>query len=284
MNNVEFELHCPISKITTYKTQGFIPAVIYPKNITQCKEVIKTLSSLNLSYFVIGNGSNLLINPNTTKVCISLKKMNTKAKLSGNKLTLPASFPIAAAIPLCKKAGVGGLESIATIPACVGGLVKNNASFYGQSAFDHLEKITLLHHDKIYYLKKENIPFSYRKTQLPSGIILSATFHLPSSTSEEIDKKWKDALAYRNQVQPKGFSCGCVFKNPNGKSAGQLIEHCGLKGKQKGGAIISPQHANFIINQGNATFDDVKYLIEYCQEEVLFEHGIQLETEVEIIN
>ena len=284
MNNViVFELHCPIKNITTYKTKGFIPAAIYPKTVAQCKEVIEALQKLNLPYFVIGNGSNLLINPSTSKVCISLQKMNLRPRVNGNRLTLPASFPITNAIPLCKKLGLSGLEKIATIPACVGGLVKNNASFLGQSTFDNLEKITLLKEGKIVHLKKENIPFSYRQTHIPKGIILSATFSLSPSSIEEIDKNWKDAIAHRMAIQPKGFSCGCVFKNPINHSAGELIEKCELKGKVKGDAFISPQHANFIINQGQATFDDIKYLIEYAQEEVYNKFGIKLEKEVEII-
>lgn len=283
MDNIEFQLHYPIKNITTYKTQGFIPAIIYPKNAVQCKEVIETLQRLNLAYFVIGNGSNLLINPSTSKVCINLKKMNLRPKVRENLLTLPASFPISNVIPLCKKLGLGGLEKIATIPACVGGLVKNNASFFGQSTFDCLEKISLLKDGKICHLKKEDIPFSYRKTHIPRGIILSASFRLTPLSEEEIDRNWKEAIAYRMTVQPKGFSCGCVFKNPTNHSAGDLIEKCGLKGKPKGEAVISLQHANFIINKADATFDDIKYLIEYCEEEVFNKFGIKLEREVEII-
>ena len=283
MNNIDFQLHCPIKDITTYKTSGFIPAVIYPKNTQQCKEVLKVLQRMNLAYFVIGNGSNLLITPNTSKVCISLKKMNSKPTLNGNLITLPASFPISSIIPICKKLNLGGLEKIATIPACVGGLVKNNASFLGQETFDHLQKITILKDDKICHLKKQDVKFSYRKTNIANCIILSATFALSPSTPQEIEKKLRTALFHRVELQPKGFSCGCVFKNPPGISAGLLIEHCGLKGKTKGGAIISPKHANFIINKQNASFDDIKYLIEYCEEEVYSKFGIKLEREVEII-
>lgn len=153
----------------------------------------------------------------------------------------------------------------------------------GQEAFSLLDKITMLHEGKIKQLKKTKCIYSYRHTQLPEGIILSATFQLKQTPLEEIEKNYKEAISYRNTIQPKGFSCGCVFKNPNGQSAGQLIDKCGLKGKRKGGAFISTQHANFIINDSNATFDDVKYLIEYCKEEVLSKFGIRLDEEVEII-
>lgn len=283
MNNIEFEANCQIKDITTYKTQGAIPLVIYPKTTAACKEAICVLEKLNLPYFVIGNGSNLLINPKTQKVCISLKKMRGFIKAKDNVLSMSASTPIAKAIPICKNEGLSGLEKIATIPASVGGLIKNNASFLGEEAFSCLSKITMLSNGKIKTIKKEDCKYSYRKTFLPKGLILSASFSLSPSTPEQVADNYNKALSYRSSIQPKGFSCGCVFKNPERQSAGFLIEQCGLKGKEKNDAIISHQHGNFIINRGNATFEDILYLIEYCEEEVKKKYGIALEREVEII-
>ena len=283
MKHIEFETNCPIKNLTTYKTQGVLPLVIYPKTIKACKEVLPLLERLNLSYFIIGNGSNLLINPQTHKACISLKKMRCFMKIADNILTISAATPLSQAIPLCKNNGLSGIEKIATIPASVGGIIKNNASFMGEEAFSHLSTITMLIDGKVKTLKKEQCQYSYRQTHLPQGIILSAAFSLSPSSPEQVEKNYRTALDYRNTIQPKGFSCGCVFKNPQNQSAGELIEKCGLKGKAKGDAIISPKHANFIINRGNATFEDVLYLIEYCKEEVKKKFDITLEEEVEII-
>ncbi|MBO5394441.1 MAG: UDP-N-acetylmuramate dehydrogenase [Clostridia bacterium] len=284
MSKIEYDLDVPIKDLTTYKTQGNLPVVVSPKTIGQCKYLLEKFNKLNLSYFVIGKGSNLLISPQTAKICINLSKMHKKIKINGDFLTVSSNTPLSQLYISCKEAGLIGIEKACTIPASVGGFIKNNASFMGQDAFSHLEKITMLHEDKIITLKKSQCVYSYRHTQLPSGIIISATFRLKQQNSETVAKSYHEAILYRNEIQPKGFSCGCVFKNPEGYSAGNLIDQCGLKGKRKGGAIISQKHANFIINEANATFDDVKYLIDYCKEEVQSKFNVLLEEEVEIIH
>lgn len=283
MSKIEYELDVPIRDLTTYKTQGTTPVVVYPKSISDCKIILEKLKQLNLGFFVVGKGSNLLISPSTSKICINLSKMKEKIRIKGKLLTVSSNLSLAKVFLACKKSGLSGMEKLCTIPASVGGAIKNNASFMGEEAFSHLSKLTILNEGKIVTFKKLQCDYSYRSSSLPKGIILSATFELEHKNNEAISKLYQEAASYRNKIQPKGFSCGCVFKNPQNQSAGKLIERCGLKGKERGDAIISPQHANFIINRNNATFDDVKYLIEYCEEEVEKHFGIFLEREVEII-
>ncbi|MBQ8908750.1 MAG: UDP-N-acetylmuramate dehydrogenase [Clostridia bacterium] len=283
MNNVEYYLDYPIANLTTYKTQGNVPLVICPKSPAECIFVLDRLEKFNLGYFVIGNGSNLLISPKTQKICINLSKMKEKIKINGNFIKVSANTSLAKVYATCKKAGLSGIEKACTIPATVGGFIKNNASFMNEDAFSHLHNVTMICDGKIKTLKKSQCEHSYRRTNLPNGIIISATFMLSPSSQETVAANFFEAICYRNQIQPKGFSCGCVFRNPEGLSAGNLIDRCGLKGKCKGGAVISNQHANFILNDSNATFDDVKYLIEFCKEEVQRKFGILLEEEVEII-
>jgi len=283
MGILSFKQNVPIADLTTYKTQGNVGCVAYPENIEECKNMVDFCNFYSIDYFIIGKGSNLLISPETRKICINLSKMKEKIKIKGSFVYVSVNLSLSKLFLECKKHGLGGIEKVCTIPASVGGTIKNNASFLGEDLLSKVEWITMLVDGKIKKIPKEKIQYSFRHADLPKGIILSAKLKLQKSSKEEINKNYIQALSHRNNIQPKGFSCGCVFKNPKGLSAGMLIEACGLKGKTKGDAIISTKHANFIINQGNATFDDVKYLIEYTKEEVKRKFNVLLEEEVEII-
>lgn len=282
--NTEFVPNEDIKNLTTYKNKGYIKGAFYPKNERELTNTFLFLKKYKIPFFIVGNGSNLLISEKTDSIALSIKKLKQSLKIVDNSLYVSASLPLSKIYQNCLKRKLGGFECLAHIPATIGGAIRMNASAFGQSVFDHLEYVKIFKQGKIRQLNKNQIKFSYHKTNLDDCVILSAKFNLNKQKMCEIKRNFSNFLIRRQQCQPKGFSCGSIFKNPPLHSAGQLIENCGLKGLRYGNAQISPVHANFIINNGNATFDEVYYLINLAEVCVLKKFGIALEKEVEIIN
>ncbi len=280
--NIEFIENQPISQITTYKTQGSIRGVFYPKTERELITAYQVLKEENIPFLVIGNGSNLLISPNAKVFAISTKKLQQIYSFDDEYVKFSASIPLSKAYALCRQKSLSGFEHLAGIPATIGGAIKNNASAFGRSIFDIVENIKIFD-GKIKEIDKNSVNFDTHHTNLNDILILSATFKLQEKSQCKITQDFLGCQQQRILKQPKGFSCGSVFKNPPNLSAGKLIEACGLKGASQGDATISPKHANFIINQHNATFHDVKTLITLCQTSVQQKFNIPLETEVEII-
>jgi UDP-N-acetylmuramate dehydrogenase len=179
-----------------------------------------------------------------------------------------------------------GLEFCSGIPGSVGGAVWMNAGAYGKELKDVINEVSLLDADgekKI--MKRDEMSFGYRTTSFPVGtIILGAQFKLEKGERIKIKEKINDILQLRQAKHPLEFpSAGSIFKNLPGQPAGHLIEAMGIKGMTAGGAQISSKHANFIVNNGNATASDILRLIEFIQSMAKKEKGVNLETEVVII-
>ena len=280
---VEFIENTPIREITTYKTEGSIKGLFLPKTQKELIVAYSFLKENNFPFMVVGNGSNLLISPKSNIFAISTKKLRQNIQLNDNQATFSTSVPLAKAYSFLAKNGLKGFEEIAGIPATIGGAIKNNASAFGRSIFEFLESVKVFDKGQIKNLMKNDIAYSYHSTNLGDKLILSATFKLKNEKPCQITQDFVFYQQLRASRQPKGLSCGSVFRNPFLMSAGKLIEDCGLKGKSVGHAQISTKHANFIINHGDASFNDIKALIELCQNEVSERFDIDLSTEVEII-
>ncbi len=272
-----------ISNLTTIKTAGNICGAFYPKNETELKNIYQFLKTYKLPFIILGNGTNLLISDKAKIFAISTKGMQQEIFMKGDSLYVSASTPLAKIFHYTYKRCYSGFEELSSIPATLGGAIKMNASAFGRSIFDYLEYVKVFCNGNVIKLQKENIEYSYHKTNLNNCIILSAKFNLNKSKYYHIKNTLSNCMIKRNLSQPKGFCCGSVFKNPPFQFAGKLIESCGLKGYEKGGAEISPVHANFIINKNNASFQDVKFLIDICKRQVKKCFNVDLECEVEII-
>lgn len=281
--NIPFVTNEKIANICTYKTKGKVKGVFYPQNEKQLILAYDCLTQAGLPLKIIGNGSNLLIKDNCDWLFICTKAMQDKIKFTQDGVYISSSMTLAKAFNLCYKKGLSGFEKLSGIPATIGGALKMNASAYGDSIFDVVEKIKVYQNGKEKFIKKDDIIYAHHSTNLKDCLILSAKFKLKSRNSCEILNEFSKYAKLRGEKQPKGFSCGSVFRNPQKESAGRLIEACGLKGKVHNGAKISEKHGNFILNFDNASFDDVKCLIEFCQDEVYKKYDIFLEKEVEII-
>ena len=183
--------------------------------------------------------------------------------------------------------GLTGLEFARGIPGTVGGAVVMNAGAHGGSIQDILEEVTILTPDgEVQQIAKQDIQFGYRECSLRDQVIvLAGVFRLKAGDPDVIQATMSENLAKRKAAQPLELpNAGSVFRNPPGDSAGRLIEEAGWKGKRLGGAQVSSKHANFIVNQGNATARDVLALIREIQKDVHHQFGVELKTEVRYIS
>lgn len=283
LNDIEFVLNEEVKNLSTMKTLGNVGGVYYPKNEEELIYIYNFLMINNIKFSIIGRGSNILFSQKS-KDCLllSLKKMQKNIKKYRENITVSSSVTLAEAFQFCYKRNLSCFEKLSTIPGTIGGALKINAGCFGSNIFDKLVSIKILKNGKIKTLTKQQIQFDYRHTNL-DGLILSAKFTTTSKKRCELIKIASECIAKRNETQPKGFSLGCTFKNPPQYSAGYLIEKCGLKGESKNDAIISPLHANFIINKNNATYQDIKYLIDMTTKKVKKKFGINLELEIKIL-
>ncbi len=272
-----------ICNLTTYKTEGEVCGAFYPKSEWEMTNLIEMLHQKKLPYIVVGKGSNLLISPNASIFVVSTKKLRQKLYYRNGYLYVSASTPLGKVYNYCLTHSLLGFEALALIPGSMGGAIKMNASCFGSSIFDNLVEIKVCKNGKIFTLKKSQIEYGYRFTKLNDFVILSAKFAVNKGKTCEIKRKYSNYLIKRTNLQPKGLCCGSIFKNPPCDFAGRLIEECGLKGLRKNDALISPKHANFIINSKNAKFEDIKCLIDFCKIAVQEKFNISLVCEVEIV-
>lgn len=232
-------------------------------------------------FYLLGGGSNLLINDGLIrKPVVKLGPQFCYIKKDGDLAEAGAGLTLSRVLNYALKNNLGGLQNLAGIPATVGGLLVMNASSFGVSIGDVLDKVEVMDKDgRIKFLAAGKINFSYRYSGLDGNILLRAWFRLipAAGLKEEIST----FLKRRWQTQDFSFpSCGCIFKNPAAGAAGRLIASCGLSGARKNEAQISPKHANFIINLGRAAYNDVDYLIQLAKDKVYRDKGIVLEEEI----
>lgn len=273
-----------IKDITTYKLKGKVKKLIIAESIDDLKEVIKELKGKK--YKIIGNGSNLIISGDYDGTIVKLEGIDGLI-IKGDEVRVGASYNLAKLSRECAKRGLSGLEFACGIPGTIGGAVCMNAGAYGKEMKDVTESVKVLDgNGKIIKLNKENIKFAYRKSifQTSNYICLQVKLKLKKDNPEDILKRINDIMKERTEKQPLEYpSAGSVFRNPKGDSAGRIIEKLNLKGLKIGGAEVSQKHANFIVNKGSASAEDVIELIDIIKDKVKKEYNIDLECEQEII-
>ncbi len=228
--------------------------------------------------FLIGGANNLLVSKTPKKLGILGKSFDFIELLEKNKefcvLRIGCATRSSTMYRFAKENGLTGFEFLSKIPGVLGGLLSMNAGLKDESISKHLLSVELLENEVL----KQNIAFKYRFSPLKAPMF-SAKFKLYFGFDAKKDELLKNA----RENQPKGASFGSIFKNPKGGFAGRLIEEVGLKGFCKNDAMISNEHANFLINKKNASFEDALYLIELARKRVFEEFGIRLENEVVVI-
>ncbi len=276
----------PIAPFTSLKVGGTADLLLVPASVSDLALAMPAISALQLPCFVLGQGSNLIVKDGGIEgVVLHLKHFKHMERIGNHRLFAQsgAAYPKLALFAM--EQGLSGLEFACGIPGSVGGAVAMNAGIPNAETAEVLESITLVAPSgHCLDLPARDLGFSYRRTQLPEGIVVDATFVLHPSAREIIEHNMKHLLKRRQITQPlQKPNCGSVFKNPPGHHAGALIEAAGLKGFHVGDAQISERHANFIINLGRAQAADCLALINKIQDTVRQKQGIALELEVKII-
>ncbi len=285
-NNIDFKTEEPMSKHTSFRIGGNAKIFAEVKNEIELENLMVFCKENNVEPFIIGKGSNLLVSDNgINNIVIRLKNGFEKIKLI-DETTLETGAGVSLA-SLCKFAlenSLTGLEFAYGIPGTVGGAVFMNAGAYGGQMSDVVVKTNHIDFScKKAEVFADKLDFAYRKSfySTHKAIITSAVLKLQKGDKKEITDKMNELFQRRKDKQPLEYpSAGSVFKRPEGHFAGALIEQCELKGKKIGGAKVSEKHAGFIINDGNATCEDVLNLIKYCQDTVFEKFGVKLETEI----
>lgn len=274
----------PMSRHTSFQIGG--PAEIMVEAATKESALfaLKALRDHGVPYLILGKGSNLLVSDEGISGAV-VKLNDTSCVRDGKRITAGAGIQLGKLALFAQKEGLSGLEFAFGIPGTLGGACMMNAGAYGGEMKDVVVKTVCLDsklHEIV--LIGEEHRFGYRTSvfkTMPNCMILSTEMMLTERAPEEIRAEMDDYASRRRSKQPLEYpSAGSVFKRPEGHFAGALIEQCGLKGKQIGGAQVSEKHAGFIVNRGGATCDDVLRLIELICETVLKETGVMLECEI----
>lgn len=278
-----------MSKYTTMRVGGPCDCIVFPDEISKIKEVIDFCKNENITFFVIGNGSNLLVKDEGIHgVVIKLGHRFAKIELDGEYILAYAGATMPTLSQLAKKNSLKGLEFACGIPGTIGGGVKMNAGAYGSQISDILYEVTYMDEkEEIKTIKNKDCSFGYRKsifTINPNYVILSAKFKLERGNIDEIENKMKENSLARKAKQPLEYpNFGSVFKRPEGYFVGKLVDDAGLRGYKIGGAQVSTKHTGFIVNVDNATCKDVLDLIGYVQTTVYNKFNVKLTPEVIII-
>lgn len=287
IENIMVRSDASLKPYNTYRINGKSKYFIEVKNVDELIKSLKYLKQENIPYFIIGNGSNIVIDNYFDGAIIKLSGLN-EIKVNDNIVVCGAGAMMASLAATSINAGLEGLEWAINIPGTVGGSIIGNAGAYNSCMFDTLVSIKVLDENlKIKEIMADSISYEYRNTSLKNKniIVLEGTFKLNLGNREELLKVVEDRRERRMASQPLELpSAGSVFRNPKGDYAGRLIEDVGLKGKVIGGASVSEKHANFIVNNGGATSEDIRNLIKLVHDTVLEKHGIDLVLEQEIID
>lgn len=277
----------PMKNHTSFKVGGPVDILTTPTNFDEVKEIIKLCKDNNTQYYIIGNGSNLLVKDGGIRgIVIKLSKLNN-IKLNDDFIVSESGVLLSQVSNFALKSNLTGFEFACGIPGSVGGAVTMNAGAYNGEISNviHSAKV-IINSCEIVELSKEELELGYRMSSiLKYGYtVLEVTFKLQKGEHEKIQKRIQDLSRRREERQPLEYaSAGSTFKRPDGFFAAKLIEDCNLKGKCIGGAEVSIKHSGFIINKGNATAKNILDLIGFVQNTVQEKYQIELHTEVRII-
>jgi len=276
----------PLSSYTTFGIGG--PArFFYPAASNQeIQEAVYWAREIfSLPYFILGGGSNILVSDQGFPGLV-IKIATQKIEVNKEKIIAEAGVPLSLVVNKAKENCLSGLECCVGIPGSLGGAINGNAGAKDSWIGKRVEWVDILDKNgKVKKIEQKNCQFGYRSSRFkkhPEEIILKACLKLKKEKKEIISQQEALFLTKR-RGQPKERSAGSVFKNPPGDAAGRLIDLAGLKGKKKGEAQISPQHANFIVNLGRARASDVLYLMRLAQDSVWKKFGVKLEPEIKLV-
>lgn len=280
----------PMKKHTSFKIGGPAEIFIKIKTIDQLHEILEVINKYNIPLNIIGNGSNLLITDKGIKgivIKLELKEINIKQNGNKRQIIVDAGVPLGLLAQKLLKEKITGFEEFSGIPGTIGGAVVMNAGAHGKEIKDLLTTVTAIDlKGNIHTFTNKEAEFDYRKSKFSNGeyIILQATLELEEGLPEKIKEKMDEFTKFRKEKQPVEYpNAGSTFKRGNDFITAQLIDEAGLKGYKIGGAKISEKHAGFIVNEADATFDDIMKLVEYVTTVIREKFGKEIQLEIKIL-
>ncbi|KZL93288.1 UDP-N-acetylmuramate dehydrogenase [Clostridium magnum] len=287
LDSKDIEIDEPMKNHTSFKVGGPVDILVNPENHKQVLDIINLCKKDNVPYYIIGNGTNLLVKDGGIRgVVIKLCKLN-EITLDQDKLIAKSGALLKDVSDIALKQGLAGFEFACGIPGSIGGAVAMNAGAYNGEISNVIESAKVIDNEgNIKTLNKDELELGYRMSSiLKHGYtVIEVTFKLHKGEQEKIKDRIEDLSKRRSDKQPLEYpSAGSTFKRPEGYFAAKLIEDSGLKGMRVGDAQVSEKHSGFIINKGNATAKDILGLIKLVQNTVKDKFNVDLFTEVRII-
>lgn len=304
---IDIQKNIPLAPLTTFKIGGPAKFFAEVKNETELLEALDFAKENKLEIFMLGGGSNILFSDKGFDGLV-IRLLNTKYQILNTKIECDAGLQLSEVVKLAKENSLTGLEWAVGIPGTVGGAVRGNAGAFGGEMANNVESVRALeisgNRTNIVEYKKADCNFSYRNSffkETPGMIVLSAKLKVTKGDKEAIEKRMQEIIKIRTEHQPKGFSSGSVFKNPIVENqellerfakdtgakakddvipAGWLIEEAGFKGKKIGGVMVSEKHANFFINDGTATAEDVIILAGIIKQKLREHYDVPIKEEI----
>lgn len=277
-----------MSRHTTFKIGGPADYFLMPDKDTDVGRIVKICKESAIPYFILGNGSNLLVGDGGYRgAVIQIYKNMSAVTVKGTKITVQAGALLSSVAAAAKNAALTGFEFAGGIPGTMGGAVVMNAGAYGGEMKDVLTEVTVMDEEgEIVTLPADKLELGYRTSIIKTAgyIVLEAKLQLKEGNPEVIRETMKDLTIRRTTKQPLEYpSAGSTFKRPEGYFAGKLIMDSGLAGYQVGGAQVSEKHCGFVINAGGATARDVRTLMDNVRDIVYKKYGVTLEPEVKFL-
>ncbi len=274
---------------TTFKIGGPADVLVDISSEEELLSVLKYARENDIDYFLMGNGSNLLVSDEgIRKLVIKISDKFNKIEIDSNKIIVESGALLSTISKKALKASLEGFEFASGIPGTVGGAITMNAGAYGGEMKDIVKRVKVVDkNNQIRYIDNKDMNFRYRGSKVVDEglIVLGVEFELEHGDYDEIKANLKDLTERRTSKQPLEYaSGGSTFKRPEGYYAGKLIDDSGLRGMRFGDAQVSEKHCGFVINRGNASFEEVMTLINFIKETVKSKFGVSLETEIKIID
>jgi UDP-N-acetylmuramate dehydrogenase len=276
------------AELTSLRVGGAIDWVVVPETEEQAAQVAGALAEANVAWRVLGAGSNVLADDDEhAYVVLTMREVKGEARFDGEKVSVSAGYSLPRLCVDAARKGLSGIEGLNGIPGTVGGALWMNAGAFGHEIGNVVETVRVARGGKVVEVAGDKIKWDYRHTSFRDGeLVLGATLTLRADDVEKINARMEESKRRRMETQPHGArSAGCFFKNPpgSGLSTGKMIDEMGMKGERRGGARVSPVHANFIVTEGeNARASDALALAEEIRERIRRERGVELEYEVEL--
>jgi len=277
----------PMRTLTSFRIGGPARHILVPQDTADLHVLMTVFNQEEVNFRLLGNGTNLLVSDSgVQEPLVKLTHGFKDVLVEGNRVRAGAGVGLPQLLHVCAEHGLSGLEPLVGIPGTVGGCIRMNAGSWGVEIGDFVSALMVVSRlGQISWRKREELVFSYREMSLPKGeIIVGGEFSLQEGEQTEIKGKIDYFLQKRKKIQPLTMpSAGSIFKNPREIPAGKLIDEMGLKELRRGDAMVSPVHANFIVNLGSARARDVLALIEVIGEKASRQRGIKLVLEVEVV-